>query len=296
MKVKRINNICVLGAGTMGSQIALCAALAGYRTRCVDTDPGMASRAENFTKTYLADRVNRGKMSREIALEGEKNILFTTGLEEAAAEADLVIESVPEVLELKRRVFSQLDKICPEHTLLVTNSSFIVSSRLADATGRPEKICNMHFFTPPLTAPPVEVVKGPHTAASTAGTIAEVCKSMGKIPIMLEKEIHGLLVNRVLKAIHGEALFLYDTGVASFEDIDTAVSLGLGHRIPPFRTMDLVGLDLVQLIAMEHYRETNNPAEKPSPSVVALVAQGRLGRKSGKGFYNYSKVLEERGY
>jgi len=291
-----IKNICVVGSGTMGRQIALCGALAGYAVKCVDISAEALEIAKSFTEKFLTDRVDRGRMSQDMALRGRDNLSFTTDLEEAAVDADLVIESIPEVLSLKRCLFSRLDSICPGHALLVTNSSFIVSSRLADATGRPEKICNMHFFTPPLTAPPVEVVKGPHTSAATAGTIAEVCKSMGKIPIMLEKEIHGLLVNRVLKAIHHEALFLYDTGVASFEDIDTAVSLGLGHRIPPFKTMDLVGLDLVNLIAMEHYRETGNPVHRPSPSVVSLVARGRLGRKSGRGFYEYSKMLEERGF
>ena len=156
-------------------------------------------------------------------------------------------------------------------------------------------MCNMHFFVPPLAMRPVEVVKGPHTAESTTRTIAEVCRSMGKIPIMLDKEIHGFLINRIL-AVHNEALFLYDTGVASFEDIDTAVKEGLGHKIAPFYQMDLIGLDLALQINMEHYRESGDPKQKPSPALVEKVAQNRLGRKTGKGFYDYDKMLGDRGY
>lgn len=296
MKVSGINNVCVVGAGTMGHQIALCAAMAGYRTVCVDTSVKALERAAEFNGKYLSSRVARGKMTAEESLAATQNLSFTSILEEAAGDADLVIEVVPEVLELKRSIFSRLDKICPEHTLLVTNSSFIVSSRLADATGRPDKICNMHFFVPPVAMLPVEVVKGPHTSLETAETIAGVCKSMGKIPIMLEKEIHGFLVNRILSAVQREALFLYDTGVASYEDIDLAVSEGLGHKLPPFRGMDLIGLDLVLLISKEHYRETGDPVFKPSPAIVENVSKNTLGRKTGRGFYDYSEMLAQRGY
>ncbi len=296
MKVEGIDKVCVVGAGTMGHQIALCAAMAGYRTKCMDTSLKMMEKAADFTERYLSGRVSQGKMAPEVAQAGRDNLSFTSSLEEAAEDADLAIEVVPEILELKRKIFSQLDKICPDNALLVTNSSYIVSSRLADATGRPEKVCNMHFFVPPVAMLPVEVVKGPHTSVETANTIAGVCKSMGKIPILLEKEIKGFLVNRILTVIKREALFLYDTGVAAYEDIDTAVVEGLGHKIPPFRLMDLVGLDLSLLITTEHYRETGDPINKPSPAIVEKVALNLLGRKTGKGFYDYSEMLAKRGY
>lgn len=296
VKVEGINNVCVVGAGTMGHQIALCAALAGYRVHNVDIDKKSLERAQRFVENYLPQRVARGKLTGEAALAGKENLIFTTELEEGARRADLVIEAIPEIYALKRQLFSRLDKICPGHALLVTNSSFIVSSRLADATSRPEKICNMHFFVPPVAMLPVEVVKGPHTSGETAGIIAGVCRSMGKVPIMLEKEIHGFLVNRILSAVQREAQFLYDTGVASYQDIDLAVSEGLGHKIPPFRQMDLIGLDLVLLIAQEHYRETGNPVYKPSPAVAEMTARNLLGRKTGKGFYDYSEMLADRGY
>lgn len=296
MKVKGIDKVCVVGAGTMGHQIALCAALAGYQVKCNDINEKILEKARLFMEKYLPDRVAKGKMTEDAACAGKENISFTSNLEEAASDADLVIEVIPEVLALKRKMFARLDKICPKQTLLVTNSSFIVTSRLADVTGRPEKLCNMHFFVPPLAMLPVEVVKGPQTSTETVNTIADVCKSMGKIPIMLDKEIHGFLVNRILSIVQREALFLYDTGVASFKDIDIAVKEGLGHKISPFYQMDLIGLDLVLLISMEHYRETGNPEYKPSPAVIDMVAKNRLGRKTGQGFYDYSDMLNERGY
>lgn len=280
----------------MGHQIALCAALAGYRVACHDISEDALAKAAGFMEKYLSHRLAEGKMTAETARAGRENLRFTMDLEEAAGDADFVIETIPEVLDLKRQVFARLDQICSPHALLVTNSSFIVSSRLAGATGRPEKVCNMHFFTPPLVMKPVEVVKGPHTASETVRVVMDVCRSMGKIPILLEKEIHGFLVNRVLSAVHREALFLYDTGVASYEDIDIAVREGLGHKTAPFYQMDLIGLDLVLLINREHYRETGNPAFKPSPALVEMVAQNRLGRKTGRGFYDYSQMLSKRGY
>lgn len=296
MTTRDIKNIVVVGAGTMGHQIALSAALAGYSVKCVDHSDAQLERAAKFVKTYLPQRVAQGKISPEQAGAAESNLLFTRDLDGAAAQADLVIESIPEVLELKRRMFSHLDRLCPDHSILVTNSSFIVSSRIAGATSRPDRICNMHFFNPPVYMKPVEVVMGPDTSEETSGAVLEVCRRMGKIPFLLRKEIKGFLINRVLSATHREALFLYDMGVASFEDIDKAIQYGLGHTIPPFRQMDLIGLDLNLAIAMEHYRETGDPVNKPSPVLVEKVARGDLGRKTGKGFYDYTEMLSQRGY
>ncbi|MCL6610850.1 MAG: 3-hydroxyacyl-CoA dehydrogenase family protein [Peptococcaceae bacterium] len=296
MTAREIKNITVIGAGTMGHQIALAAALSGYSVTCADVSGEQLARARKFVDTYLPQRVARGKLSPGEAAEAGKNLVFSQDVDESAARADLVIESVPEILELKRRVFSRLDKVCPDHAILVTNSSFIVSSRIADATGRPDRVCNMHFFNPPLHMKPVEVVKGPHTSEETAAAVVGVCRRMGKVPFLLHKEVKGFLINRVLSATHREALFLYDMGVASIEDIDKAIQYGLGHTIPPFRQMDLIGLDLILNIDMEHYRETGDPVHKPSPVLVEKVVRGELGRKTGKGFYDYSDMLAGRGY
>lgn len=283
-----LQKICVVGAGNMGHQIALCAALAGYEVKCCDVNEEILQKAKEFADKYLAERVEKGKLSREAAEKARSALSFTADLKEAAAGADLVIEAVLEKLELKRKVFAQLDEICPPHAVLATNSSYIVSSKIADATKRPEKVCNMHFFNPALVMKLVEVVKGPHTAEETAETVMEVARKMGKTPVLLQKEIYGFLVNRIVAAIRSEALYLYDLGVASFEDIDRAVVLGLGHPLGPFQLLDLTGIDLSYHVHMERYRESGNPAHKPSPVIVEKYVKGEWGRKTGKGFYDYT--------
>lgn len=284
-----VNNICVVGAGNMGHQIALAAALAGFRVSCVDINQEALDKAMEFTRNYLPGRVAKGKLSEEAARQAQDNLSFTTELEEGAQDADLVIEAVVEKLAVKRQVFAQLDEMCPAHAILATNSSYIVSSKIADATKRPEKVCNMHFFVPALVMKLVEVVKGPHTSQGTVDTVMQVAEQMGKIPVLLQKEIYGFLVNRFVAAIKNEALYLYDMGIASHEDIDKAVVHALGHPMGPFRLMDLTGIDLTYHVAMERYQETGDPRHKPSPIIVEKYVNKEWGRKTGKGFYDYSE-------
>lgn len=287
MTGKGVERVCVVGAGNMGHQIALCAALAGYSVSCTDVNPEVLRKAEGFADTYLAERVAKGKLNQEAAQRARANITFTLDVEEAASAADFAIEAVFEKLDLKRQVFRELDEVCPPHAILTTNSSFIVSSRIADVTGRPSKVCNMHFFNPALVMRLVEVVKGPHVSDETATVVMEVARSMGKTPILLRKEIYGFLVNRILAAINREALYLHDTAIATYEDIDTAVVLALGHPMGPFRLMDLTGIDLAYFISMERYQETGDPEYRPSPVIVEKFMKGEWGRKTGKGFYSY---------
>lgn len=289
MTVAGINNICVVGAGNMGHQIALCCAIAGYQVKCTDINDEILKKAENFADTYLPKRVAKGKMTEEVAKQARANISFTNDIKEAAKDADVVIEAVIENLDLKLKLFAQLDEICPPHTILATNSSFIVSSKIAPATKRPDKVCNMHFFNPALVMKLVEVVKGPHTSEETAQKIFDLAKDIGKIPVMLKKEIYGFLVNRIVQAINREAMYIYDMGVASYQDIDTAVVNALGHPMGPFRMMDLTGIDLAYYIGMERYQESGDPAAKPSPIVVEKFIKKEWGQKTGKGFYDYTK-------
>lgn len=282
-----VKTIAVVGAGNMGHQIALCAALAGYKVICTDIDLEVLRRAEKFADTYLPDRVAKGKLTDDEARAARSRLAFTSNLAETVSTADLVIEAVIEKLEVKRELFAQLDKICPAYAILATNSSYIVSSKIADVTSRPERVCNMHFFNPALVNKLVEVVKGPHTSQETAETVMEVAKKMGKTPVFLHKEIYGFLVNRIVSAIRSEALYLYDMGIASYEDIDLAVVNALGHPMGPFRLMDLTGIDLAYHVGMERYRETDDPKYKPSPIVVEKYLKGEWGRKTGKGFYEY---------
>ncbi|AEG13962.1 3-hydroxybutyryl-CoA dehydrogenase [Desulfofundulus kuznetsovii DSM 6115] len=289
MGIIDVKSICVVGAGNMGHQIALCAAIAGFKVTCTDINQEVLQKAEKFADTYLPERVAKGKLSEDDATAARARLSFTGDLTEAAKDADLVIEAVLEKLDLKRQIFAQLDKICPAHTILATNSSYIVSSKIADVTGRPEKVCNMHFFNPALVMKLVEVVKGPHVSDETAQTVMEVCRKMGKTPVLLKKEIYGFLVNRIVSAIKNEALYLYDMGIASYEDIDTAVVLALGHPMGPFRLLDLTGIDLTYYISMERYQETGDPRYKPSPIIVEKFLKKEWGRKTGKGFYDYTK-------
>jgi len=282
-----IKKIAVVGAGNMGHQIAMCAALAGFQVKCIDNNPEILTKAISFADTYLKERVIKGKLSEEVATQARNNIFFTSSITEAAQDADLVIEAIIEKLDIKRKLFADLDKICPAHTILATNSSYIVSSRIADATNRPDKVCNMHFFNPALVMKCVEVVKGLHVSEETAETVMNAAKKMGKTPVLLHKEIYGFLVNRLLQATRQEALKLLEMGVASVEDIDTAAQNGLGYPMGPFSLLDLTGIDLAYHVGMEKYRESGDPADRPSPTVVEKYVKGEWGKKVGKGFYEY---------
>ncbi|MHB1651730.1 MAG: 3-hydroxyacyl-CoA dehydrogenase family protein [Desulfitobacteriaceae bacterium] len=287
MKVEDIRNICVIGAGNMGHQIAISAALAGYKVSVTDVSVEMLAKAEGFAKTYLPERVAKGKLSQEIADQTLSNLKFTQSLEEAVSNADFVIEAAVEKLDVKRKLFADLDRLAPAHAILATNSSFIVSSKVADVTKRPDKVCNMHFFNPALVMKLVEVVQGPHTSQETAQVTMDLTAKMGKTGVWLKKEIYGFLVNRILAALNQEALFLADIGIASPEEIDIAVTNALGHPMGPFRLMDLTGIDLSYYIGMERYQETRDPKDKPSPLVVEKFVKKEWGKKTGKGFYNY---------
>lgn len=282
-----IKKITVVGAGNMGHQIALCAAISGFEVKCTDTNPDILSKAILFVENYLNERVAKGKLTAEAACQAKENISFVNNIEDAVFDVDLVIEAIIEKLEIKRTLFSQLDKLCPPHTILATNSSYIVSSKIADATNRPDKVCNMHFFNPALVMKLVEVVKGPHVSDDTVSAVMNTAKKMNKTPVLLHKEIYGFLVNRLLQATRKEALNLLDMGVASFEDIDTAAMNGLGYPMGPFQLLDLTGIDLAYHVGMEKYEESGDTSDLPSPTVVDKYNKGEFGKKVGKGFYNY---------
>lgn len=289
MKAVDIKKICVVGAGNMGQQISMLAAVHGYQVGCADSSPGQLKNAEDFVDNYLPGRVARGRLTEKQAEVIRNNLNFTTSLDEAAVDADFVIEAATEKLDLKKAIFKKLDQIAPRHAVLATNSSFLVSSLLADATNRPENVCNMHFFNPALVMKCVEVVRGPQTSDETTQVTMDLARKLGKEPVLLNKEIYGFLVNRILAAICEEALFLSETGVASPEDIDSAVTNALGHPLGPFRLMDLTGIDLSYHISMARYQASGRPEDKPSPTIVEKYARGEWGRKTGRGFYDYGE-------
>jgi 3-hydroxybutyryl-CoA dehydrogenase len=284
-----IQTICVVGAGNMGHQIALQAAISGFTVYCTDINEATLQKAQDFAAKWLGGRLEKGKMSADEvdAIKGRLN--FTDSLDTAANHADLVIEAAIEILDIKRKLFADLDKFCPPHAILATNSSYIVSSKIADATNRPDKVLNMHWFNPALVMKLVEVVKGPHTSQETVDTVVEVSRALGKVPTRVNKEIYGFVANRVFSAITKEGCYLLDQGIASIEDIDNAVRNGLGHPMGPLELLDLTGIDLEYNVLMERFQDTGDAKDKPSPAIVERYALGKYGRKSGSGFYEYKK-------
>jgi 3-hydroxybutyryl-CoA dehydrogenase len=289
MNIEDIKNIAVIGAGNMGHQIAMLCAIHGYKTVCTDIDPKTLQKAENFADAYLAGRVEKERLTREQARAARDRISFTPSMEQSVKDADYVIEAVLEILDLKRKVFADLDRMAPPHAILATNSSAIVSSKIAGATKRPQKVLNVHFFNPALVMKLVEVVQGPHVSDETRKITMALCEKLEKVPVHLKKEVNGFLLNRIFDAITREALWLLEMGVASMEDIDKAQVYGAGHPMGTFRLMDLTGIDLTYIMGMEAFRETGDTRHLPSPRVVEKYVKGEYGQKTGKGWYDYTK-------
>jgi len=287
MGIEDVHKICVTGAGQMGAQIAIQAALHGLEVTLHDVDAGQLKKALGNRK-HLERRVEKGKMPAELVDVTFSRLVTTTSLEEACRDADFVIEAVVEVLDVKREVFRQLDKLCAEHVILATNSSYLGNSEIGVVTERPDRVVNMHFFYPPLVMQLVEVVKGEHTSEETVETAAALARKIGKVPVILHKELPGFLVNRILRAITDEAYFLLENGVASFTDVDLACELGLNHPMGPFKLGDFSGLDIGYEARLENHRKSGNSEDLPPASLERRVKRGDLGRKTGRGFYDYS--------
>jgi 3-hydroxybutyryl-CoA dehydrogenase len=285
--VDAVQEILVVGAGAMGSQIAMLGALAGYRATAYDIDQVALDRARDQLRARLDRDVAKRRRARTDVDAAFERLTLTTDLDTAAGTADFVIEAAVEKLDVKRQVFARLDAVAPPHAILATNSSAIVSSQLADATDRPDRVANMHFFNPALVMRCVEVVGGPQTSAATVETTVELTRRLGKDPVILHKEIPGFVANRILGAVRDEAIFLLEEGVASVEAIDTACRTALGYPMGPFELMDLTGIDIGYHAKLARHAASNDPRDLPSRTVTALVERGELGRKRGKGFYLY---------
>jgi 3-hydroxybutyryl-CoA dehydrogenase len=289
MNIDDIKTIAVIGAGNMGHQISMLCAIHGYKTVCTDINKEILAKAQNFADSYLAGRVEKERLTIEQAKAARQRITFTPSMADAVKKADFVIEAVLEILDLKRKIFANLDKMAPAHAILATNSSAIISSKIANATKRPEKVLNVHFFNPALVMKLVEVVQGPHVSDETREISMALCEKLEKVPVHLKKEVNGFLLNRIFGAITREALWLLEMGVASMEDIDKAQVHGAGHPMGTFRLMDLTGIDLNYIMGMEAFRETGDTRHLPSPSVVEKYIKGEYGQKTGKGWYDYGK-------
>lgn len=282
-----IERILVIGAGTMGRQIAMSCALGGYTTILQDISAAALDAARAELEAWATGRVAKGKLDQTAVDAALGRLSQSTDLVASASSIDLVIEAAVERLEIKEQIFAQLGSSAPAHAILTTNSSTLPSSRVAQASGRPELVCNMHFFNPALVMKCVEVVRSETTSDATVEAVASVAKALGKQPVLVNKEIPGFIANRMMGAINAEALNLAQAGIASIEDIDTTARTALGHPMGPFELMDLVGLDVIDFIAQATFTETGDDQDKPHPMVSEKVASGKLGRKSGEGFYSY---------
>lgn len=292
MGMKQIKTVAVIGAGAMGQQIAMSAALygrnCGYRVFLCDSFPAAVEKAAKWAKEYLEGRVAKQRITQEEANTIAENLIITQNIDHAAAQADIVIEAVIEKLEVKREVLGHISRLCAADTILGTNSSNIVSSKLADAVEDPYRLMNIHFFNPALVMQLVELVKGPHTSQEAIDAAGMFIRSIGKSPIVIRKEIPGFVANRINAAVANEACSLLEKGVASVEDIDTACEKGLNYPMGPFRLMDLTGIDVNYYVRCDRYADTGDERDKPSPLVVEKFKKGEFGRKTGKGWYDYS--------
>jgi 3-hydroxybutyryl-CoA dehydrogenase len=285
-RMHELKRVLVVGAGTMGSQIALQSALGGkYEVTLVDAVPAQLERASAQNRRLVDRSVEKGRLSEVAAAGAIERISVSSDLAAAAGAADLVIEAVIEDFEAKRGVFQALGKHAKKDAILASNSSTIAISRLADFTGRPEMCCNMHFFHPVTVMQLCEVVRGPKTSDATVQTAMEFVRSIDRTPVLLQKEIWGFIVNRILFAASEEASRLLEGGYASAEDIDIAVQKGLNWPMGPFHLLDFSGLDILYGAMLDRQRQ--GEGEGPPEVLKKLVEAGHLGRKTGKGFFDY---------
>jgi 3-hydroxybutyryl-CoA dehydrogenase len=284
---KPIKNVTIVGAGFMGTLIGFHCAVKGYSVCLHDAStqalekvmPSCAEKFDFLVANQAATANEKDNVIRQIRLARD--------IKRATLDTDLVIEAVPERLELKREVFAGLDQVCPAHTILATNSSSIPISRIEGATRRPDRVLNMHFYVPVRDNAVVELMRGTATSDHTIEQARQFVHSIGLIPILAQKESFGFVLNRIWRAVKKECLRVVDEGVASVEDVDQAWQAFLGTAYGPFFMMDVIGLDVVHDIEMSYYRESGDASDAPPKILLDKIAAGELGVKTGKGFYTY---------
>jgi 3-hydroxybutyryl-CoA dehydrogenase len=288
-----VNTIAVIGAGVMGRGIAHAAATGGYRTILEDILPASLRRAEAEIRGNLDKGVELGKLSRQEANDAFKRVEYASSVEDAARQANLVIEAVPEEMESKLEIFTLLDKVCRPNTILASNTSSLSVTEIVSVTYHPRRCVGMHFFNPVHKMKLLEVVRALESSDEAVATAAEVGRRMGKEVVVL-RESPAFVTSRINALIGNEAFYMLQEGVASAEDIDKAIRIGLNHPMGPFEMADLVGLD-TRLHVLEYLQKTLGEKYRPAPLLVQYVKAGRLGRKSGRGVYDYPEQPAGRG-
>ena len=285
-----IQNVAVVGAGLMGRGIAYVAALGGHSTTLQDTSREQLENAANEISAILEKGVAIGRVAEQDALEARRRLRTVTSLDDAARQADLVIEAVPERMDLKLEIFAQLDRLAPAHAILASNTSSLSITEMAGATSRAAQVVGLHFFNPVHRMKLLEIVRALETSEKTLATCEEVGRRMGKECVTV-RESPGFVTSRINAMIGNEAFYMLQEGVASAADIDKALKLGLNHPMGPFELVDLVGLD-TRLSILRFLHRTLGEKFRPCPLIEQYVAAGRLGRKSGRGVYEYPAVAD----
>jgi 3-hydroxybutyryl-CoA dehydrogenase len=283
MEVKTIG---VIGAGAMGRGIAYAAALGGYRTILEDVSPEMLEQGLAYIREALDEGVGRGKATPEQMVNALKNFSTSSSVEDVCRETDLLIEAVPEEMEVKLEIFTIFDKFARPNAILASNTSSLSITELAAITFRAPDCIGMHFFNPVPKMKLLEIVRGLETSEATVQSCAAVARRMGKEVVVI-RDSPGFITSRINAMIGNEAFYMLQEGIASAEDIDKALKLGLNHPMGPFELVDLVGLD-VRLHILEYLHKTLGEKYRPCPLLLQYVNAGRLGRKSGRGVYDYN--------
>lgn len=282
-----IEKVCVYGAGIMGTDIAQVFATSGLKVVMKDMTEDICLKAVDRMKANLAKLVSKGRMTEEKANEIIKNVSTTTK-DRDLADCDLVLEAIVEKIAVKETVFKNLDDVCKPETIFATNTSSISITEIASATDRPEKFIGMHFFNPATVMKLIEVIRGLDTSDETYQEIFDLSKRLGKKPVEVS-EGPGFVVNRILIPMINDAIQMYAEGVSSKEEIDMALKLGLGHKMGPLALGDVIGLDTCLNIMNVMYQETGDTRYRPALLLKKMVRSGKLGKKTGRGFYTYGQ-------
>ncbi|PFO04468.1 3-hydroxybutyryl-CoA dehydrogenase [Bacillus sp. AFS076308] len=285
-----MNSIVVVGSGVMGRGIAYVSALGGFSVALVDVNENALRSAEGELNSIFAKGLARGKISAEQEQLAKANLSFISDLPQACSTADLIIEAVPEKAEIKKQVFETMEQYAPEHCLFGTNTSTMSPTEIASYGKRAERTIAMHFFNPVHKMPLVEIVRGLETSDETAETIKKVAERMGKETVVIN-EFPGFVTSRISCLVGNEAFYMLQEGLGTPEDIDKAIKLGLNYPMGPFELVDLVGLD-ARLNNLKYLHEKLGEKYRPAPLLEQYVRAGRLGRKTGKGVYDYTKKEE----